>query len=228
MIARMMSLLVAPGGQLAVDRDRHRLERRERQRLRGEHVLDLAGADAERERAERAVRRGVRVAADDRQARLGEAELRSDLVDDALVGVAERVDAHAELRGVVAQRLDLRAAGLVGDRPVDVERGGVVVLGRQGEVRAAHRATCETQALERLRARHLVHEVEVDVEEVGRPVGAPSHDVRVPDLLRQRAGHLLGPFSRSICRPGEWFSRLVCRRTCISAFETPISTYGQL
>ena len=75
---------------------------------------------------------------------------------------------------------------------------------------------------------HLVHEVEVDVEEVRRAVRAPSHDVRVPDLLRQRAGHLLGPFSRSYSRPGVWFSRLVCRRTCISAFETPISTYGQL
>src|SRR5690606_39517958 len=72
----------------------------------------------------------------------------------------------------------------------DVERGSVVVLGRDGEVRAADLAAREPQALERLRAGDLVHEVEVDVEEVGRPVGASSHQVRVPDLLRQRAGHV--------------------------------------
>jgi hypothetical protein len=44
------------------------------QRLRGHHVLDLGGADAERERAERAVRGRVGVAAHDGHARLGEAQ----------------------------------------------------------------------------------------------------------------------------------------------------------
>src|SRR5690606_30557991 len=87
-------------------------------------------------------------------------------------------------------RVDLRAAREVRDGQVDVERGSVVVLGRDGEVRAADLAAREPQALEHLRAGDLVHEVEVDVEEVGRPVGASSHQVRVPDLLRQRAGHV--------------------------------------
>ena len=96
-------------GQRAVDLDRHRLRALQRQRLGGEDVLDLARADAERERAERAVRAGVAVAADDRHARLGEAELRADDVDDALAGVAHRVQPDAELRAVLAQRLDLRA-----------------------------------------------------------------------------------------------------------------------
>ena len=52
--------------------------------LGGEHVLDLARADAERERAEGAVGGGVRVAADDRHAGLGDAELGADHVHDAL------------------------------------------------------------------------------------------------------------------------------------------------
>ena len=69
-----------------------------------------------------------------------EAELRADDVHDALLLVAERVQADAELRGVAAQRLDLRAARQVGDRLVDVERRGVVVLGRDREVGTAHRA----------------------------------------------------------------------------------------
>ena len=62
-----------------------------RQRLGGEHVLDLARADAEGERAERAVGRGVAVAAHDGHARLGEALLGADDVHDALAGVAHRV-----------------------------------------------------------------------------------------------------------------------------------------
>ena len=79
------------GGQLAVDVDRHPLRARLRQRLGGQHVLDLARADAEGERAERAVGRGVAVAAHDRHARQRAALLGPDDVDDALAGVAHRV-----------------------------------------------------------------------------------------------------------------------------------------
>ena len=60
----------------------------ERQALRREHVAHLRGADAERDRAQRAVRRGVAVAARDRHARLRETELGTDHVDDALVFIA--------------------------------------------------------------------------------------------------------------------------------------------
>ena len=97
-------------------------------------------------------------------------ELGADDVDDALVGVAEAVDADAELLGVGAERVDLRAAREVGDGLVDVERRGVVVLGRDREVGAAHGAAREPQPVEGLRARDLVDHVEVDVEQVGRAV----------------------------------------------------------
>ena len=183
-----MSFAVTPGLQLALDGDRHGLERLERQRLGRQDVLDLARADAEGHRAEGAVRRGVAVAADDGDARHREAELRADDVDDALLLVAERVQADAELRGVAAQRLDLRAARQIGDRLVDVERRGVVVLGRDREIEAAHRAALGAQAVERLRAGHLVHEVQVDVDEVGLAVLALDDQVVVPDLLGEGAG----------------------------------------
>ena len=94
-----------------------------------------------------------RVAADDRHAGLGQAELRADDVHDALLDVAERVQPDAELLGVAAQRLDLGAADRVGDRLVPVERRDVVVLGGEGEVGAAYRAAGEAQAVEGLRAR---------------------------------------------------------------------------
>ena len=73
MTARMTSFAETPGRQLAVDGDRHLLRPVLRQRLGGQHVLDLAGADAERQRAEGAVGGGVAVAADDRHAGLGQA-----------------------------------------------------------------------------------------------------------------------------------------------------------
>ena len=152
-------------------------------------MLDLARADAEGQRAEGAVGRGVRVAADDRHPRLGEAELRAHDVNDALIRAAEGEERHAELRAVLAQRLDLGPRNRVGDGLVDVDRGDVVVLGGQGEIGAAYDASRRAQSVEGLRARHLMHEVEVDIEEI-RLTLRTAHHVRVPDLLSQRLAHV--------------------------------------
>ena len=75
------------------------------QALGRQHVLDLAGADPERERAERAVGGRVRVAADDRHPRLGDPQLRADHVDDPLVLGAQRVERDPELLAVALERL---------------------------------------------------------------------------------------------------------------------------
>ena len=150
-------------------------------------MLDLARADAERQRAERAVRRRVAVAADDRHAGQRATLLGPDDVDDALAGIAHRVQRDAELGGVLAQHVDLAGRDRIGDRLVDVGRRHVVVLGGDGELGTPHAATGEPQAVERLRAGHLVDEVQVDVEQVGF-AGRRAHDVAVPDLLRQCLG----------------------------------------
>ena len=97
----------------------------------------------------------------------GAALLGSDDVHDALAGVAHREVDDAELLGVLAQHLDLAGRDRVGDRLVDVGGRHVVVLGGDGEVGPADRPTGEAQAVERLRAGDLVHEVQVDVEQVG-------------------------------------------------------------
>ena len=59
------------------------------QGLRGHHVLDLAGADAVRQCAKRAVGAGVAVAADHRHAGQGGAVFGADHVHDALAFVHE-------------------------------------------------------------------------------------------------------------------------------------------
>ena len=65
------------GRQPAVDPDLVGLRPALEQALGREDHLDLAGADPERERPERAVRGRVRVAAHDRHARLRQPELRA-------------------------------------------------------------------------------------------------------------------------------------------------------
>ncbi len=99
-----------PLGGVAVDGDAHVLGLALDQRLGGEHVLDLRGADAVRQRAEGAMGRGVAVAAHDRHARQGEALLRPDDVDDALALVELVEIFDAEVLGVLGQRLDLQGA----------------------------------------------------------------------------------------------------------------------
>src|ERR1039458_10412813 len=85
-------------------------------------MLDLGGADPERQRAEGAVRRGVAVAADHGYPWLGEAELRPDDVHDALVLAAQAMQGHAVHLAVALQPRDLRRRELVGDRAVLIDR----------------------------------------------------------------------------------------------------------
>ena len=117
-------------GQFAVDAHQHVLGLLLDQRLGGEHVLHLGGADAVGQRAEGAVGRGVAVAADDGGAGQGEALLGPDHVDDALALVALVVVVDAEVLGVLSQRFDLNlglgvvdALGAVGGRHVVVDHG---------------------------------------------------------------------------------------------------------
>ena len=76
-------------------------------------MLDLAGADAKGQRSERPVRGGMRVAADDGHAGLGQAELGADDVDYALLGRLHVIELDAELRAVAAQRVDLPGRDLI-------------------------------------------------------------------------------------------------------------------
>jgi hypothetical protein len=179
--------------QLTLDGDRQGLGLVLQQRLRGQHVRDLAGADAEGQRAERAVRRGVAVAADDRVARLRDAQLRPDDVHDALPLRAQRVQLDAEVGAVLLQLGDLRGRGVVqdGDLPLLVpgRRGRGVIHRRHGALGAPHLQVALAQPREGLRRGDLVDEVQVDVQD-GRRVGRRgAHEVRVPDLLEQRPWH---------------------------------------
>ena len=112
-------------------------------------------------------------------------ELGPDDVDDALALGAQRVHGDAELLAVALERLHLHAAELVADARRDRRAVGrhVVVGGRQRAVGAPYGAAGEAQAVEGLRARDLVDEVQVDVQQARRDL------VCGPDLVEQRRAH---------------------------------------
>ena len=163
-----------------------------RQRLGGHDVLDLAGADAEGQGAERSVGAGVRVAADDGHAGLGGAEFGADHVDDSLLRGLDVEELYTKLGAVLAQGFDLAGGDLVEDvQAVFDRRGGdVVVDGGDGAVGAAELATGEAEAVEGLGAGDLVDEVEIDVEDrLGSLAGAATR-CWVPDFFEQRCAEL--------------------------------------
>ena len=182
--ASTTSLAVDPAGKLTVDRDRHGLLCQLRKRLGGEHVLDLACSDAERQGAKRAVCTRVAVPTDNGHAGLGETEFGPDHVHDALIGIAHRVVGHAELSGIRPQNVELLLRDRVGDRHGLVGRWHIVIFGGDGQIGPSYRSAAESESLEGLWRSDLVHQVQVDVEQrLAIVVGLD--DVVVPDLLAE-------------------------------------------
>ncbi len=167
MIARMMSLAVTPWLALAAHLDLHGLRFELREALRGEHVLDFAGADAEGERAERAVRGGVAVAANDRQSRLRDAEFRADDMHDALIAAVHVEQIHAGFPAVARERLELAGGVGIQDRQHAVLGGDRVVHHREGQLRPAHFAPGRLDARKGLRGSAFVDQMAVDINQRG-------------------------------------------------------------
>ena len=146
-----------------------------------------------------------RVAAHDGHPRLGQAELRTDDVDDALAGVADAVERDAELGAVRLELVDLREGHRVEERQAAIRRRDRVVGGGHGLARSANAEAAGAQAGERLRAGDLVDEVEVDRED-GRRARILGHDMVGPDLLddraRGRGGHRASVPERPLMVPG--------------------------
>ncbi len=112
----------------------------------------------------------------------------------------------AEVAGILGQRLHLGAAFDIIDAVRAVGRGHVVVDDGQGFLRGMDLPTGHAEAFEGLRARDLVDEVTVDVEQAGA-VGLAVDDVVVEDLvvqgLRCGVGHgARGAFQRCECCGG--------------------------
>ncbi len=172
--------------------------------LRGEDVLDFAGADAECERAESAVRRSVAVAADDGLAGLRDAKLGADNMNDALVAAVHVKEAHTGFAAVFLEGFKLEPGVRVNDREGAVGGGNGVVHHGEGEVGAADFAAFRAQAGKSLGRSAFVDEVAVDVDDRGL-AGFFADDVGVPDFLVQRFGwHGLHSDSNTPAMGSKW------------------------
>ena len=175
-----------PGRQPAIHPHLVRLRPALEERLRREDHLDLARPDPEGEGTERAVGARVGVTTDDRHARLRQAELRPDDVDDPLPGIADPVERNAEFGAIGLELTNLGGRHLVEDRQAPVGRRDRVI-GRGDRLGwAADSDSPSTQPGKGLRAGHLMDEMEVDRQD-GRGARILGHDVVVPDLLDDRA-----------------------------------------
>src|SRR5580704_9317811 len=103
-------------------------------------MLDFAGADAEGERAERAMRGSVGIATDDGRARQRPALLGPHDMNDALTVVVHRKIFDTEVARVLFQRGDLMRGLSVRDALAAVRGGNIVIGDGQRETGPAHLA----------------------------------------------------------------------------------------
>ncbi|KAJ6444371.1 3-isopropylmalate dehydratase [Purpureocillium lavendulum] len=143
------------GGQLAVDLDAHVLGALGDEALGGKDVLDLAGANAKGQSAERAMGRGVAVAADNRGAGQGEALLGADNVDNALALVAEAEVGEAKVLDVLLE------GDALGARVVFIDERGNVLQSFAG------------------RGRHILQHASVSVNGTGQLTGQETGSSRI-------------------------------------------------
>ncbi len=93
-----------------------------------------------------------------------------------------------KFRRVDFQLLDLRGSHRVCDRNIRRRRRDGVVHRRERPVGAADLESALAQAREGLRRRHLVDEVQVNVED-GWGIGLFRDNVRIPDFLEESFWH---------------------------------------
>ena len=173
---------------MPLDLDATDLQRLHRQALRRQNVAHLRRTYPEREGAERAVRRGVTVAADDRHARLRQTELGPDHMDDALGATAEVEKADARLAHVALESRQHVFGHHVHERPPLIARRNDVIDRRDRALRKPDLPPARAQHVERLRGSDLVDQVQAD-EQLRLPVGQFADGVEIPDFLEERRGH---------------------------------------
>src|SRR5207302_1434455 len=124
-------------GALSIYENVQRPGARLHETLRGENVLDFAGANAERQRAEGTVRGGVAVAANNGLAGLRDAQFRADDVNDALILAVHVKQADAGFAAILLKGVELELGVVIEDGQGAVGSGDGMVHHRESEIGAA-------------------------------------------------------------------------------------------
>ncbi len=155
-------LRINTGAQLAIHIDATDLGFADRHRLRGEHVTDLAGSDAESDSAEGAVGGRVGITAGNRVARLSDPLLRADDVNDALLTARKIEKLDPMIVAIFPKRLDHSIRKSITEWLVALVGRNDVVYGCKGAGRVENLQTQIPQHSECLWAGDLVDEVRAD------------------------------------------------------------------
>ena len=145
-------------------------------------MLDFSCPDAKGQCAERAVGRGMAVAANQREAGLRESQFRSDDVEDALVLVADVEQRYAKLPAVDTELIDLPGGDGIEDRKSAVGRWDAVIHRGDRAVGPPNSDAAVTKTLKSLRGSHLVDQMQINKQD-RRTARFMADDVLVPDFL---------------------------------------------
>ncbi|MNZ98668.1 hypothetical protein D3C78_1179620 [compost metagenome] len=198
--------------QPAVDADAHVLRQPVDQGLRGQHVLDFRRAYAEAQGTERAVGRGVAVAADHHHAGADHAVLGCDhmlYALQAVIGVEQR-DLVALAIGAQVGRLQGRRR-VLDDAVLNRVGGNDVAHHRHVLSRHGHAATGRVQAREGLGAGVFVHQMQIAEQQHVLRV-EHGHGMGVDQLAVQRLGAAAWHISHALfpCKNGRAASSKAC------------------
>ena len=162
------------------------------QGLGREHVLNLARADPECQRAECPVGACVAVAANDGHTGKRQPQLGSDHMDDALAAALDVVERDSQLAAVRPQSLHLAARKRIAD--VELVVGGNVVVQRgKSQVGPTHPPACQAETIKCLGAGYLMNQVAIDVKQ--RCLCGRGDHVAIPYFLKQRLWHARSTFA---------------------------------
>jgi hypothetical protein len=103
-------------------------------------------------------------------------------VNDPLFGRVDIEELNAKLFAVSSQCFDLLRRGRVSDWQVAIGSGDVVIDSAESKIRASYFAACLAQTVKRLRRRHLVNEVQIDVKESWLATRF-TNNVRLPEFV---------------------------------------------
>ena len=157
------------------------------ERLRGQHVFDLAGANTEGQCPKGPMGGRVAVAANDGHSGLSKPKFRSDHVNDALVPIVQIEETYAKLLAVPPQRIDLLPGDFVCNRQTAAGGGHVVVDSGHRPLRTPDLAPSDSQCLKGLRAGHFMDQLQVDIQDRLLAFFGMD-DMPVPELFEQVPG----------------------------------------
>jgi hypothetical protein len=89
---------------------------------------------------------------------------------------------NTKLFAVATQCLDLFSGSCVSDWKTAIGGRDVVIDSAESKIRASYLSACLAQTIKRLRRRHLMNEVQIDVEERGLTTRF-TNNVRLPEFL---------------------------------------------